>query len=357
MKIMCVARVYPWHRPGGMPFVTQDRAPALAKLGHEVVVVTTAMPEKTLAHEPPGGFAGQCEDDWGPTIVALGDVPPQRWTREFAEACDRFADYFQPAVIHSDSFDNSHPWWADRPECVAVTMHGFTAGGFLTETTKYRLGLRSDPPAFDSVGNLREARALAKANVVIGISHHEKRLIEEYYGVRAKLVYNPIAPYFFEPAHGSQELAPIPDDAYVFCAGNPGTSGNRLFDMADRACRRVGLQCRIVSDVPRREMPALYDGCLCYVLPTVWHTGFDLAVCEANARGRMVFASHVGTYATEKSERAMRTFPPGDENALVAYLEIQKAARVRAMPWQRHWPEHHAAAWIQVFMSHVGVSA
>lgn len=352
MKIMLVCRVYPWHRPGGMPFVTQDRAQALAALGHEVTVFTTPFELAPASSEPMAERGFRASPDGDVRIAWQEHVPHQHWSAAFAESCEKFASAFNPDIIHSDSFDNNHPWiteWTGRCH-TAITLHGFTAGSFITETTRYRLGLRDDPPVFDSTGNLREARALAGVRRVITVSRHEHRLAEQFYGIEPDVLLNPIPDYFFTPTK------PIPEKAYAFCAGVSGTSGNRRFDLAEQVCREIGLPIRVVSHVPRVEMPALYDGCLCYLLPTLWSTGFDGTVAEANARGRIVIASRVGSYAEHEYDSgiSMLTFRPDDvarfRELVVDQMESRRTADVRL---SLHRGKTHAINWIESILGGV----
>lgn len=339
MKIMLCTRVTNLHRAGGMPHVVADRASALAAAGHTVEVVTTSIP----------GLDPMCvpRDYCVSTEAPLGvGSPPQRWTREFSEVCAERYRRFRPDVVHLDSFDRANMWWdggVDRARCrVAITLHGFGWGAFLTNWNRARrLGDLFPKPNFEDMA--AEAAALARADVVIGVSRHEWRMLRDEYGLtQARLVYNPIARCFFD-------TPPAPRlDAYFLSAAVSGQD-TRGFTAAKQACERVGVPFREVRDVPREQMPAVYDGAAALILPTAYGQGYDLAVCEARARGVAAIMSATGSYLSE-AEEFDRLVPPLDAGAVERELRTWSAPNrltVRAVAEERHHPDRHAQAWLR----------
>lgn len=333
MRIVLSCRTYPTQRPGGMPFVCQDRAEALAKLNHEVFVLTTGGgPEKQMLN--------------GVEVRHLS-CPPQQYTTEFAQACTEACTEISPDIIHLDSFDRSHPWWDRRPgnpSVVGVTMHGFGLGSWLSKWNLYLDRPKNNPPALDVKAMQQEAFFLNKADVVIGISRHEYwQLCDVYNLAQARLVYNPIAPYFFD-----RKVSPPPKDGYFLCIGNPGTSGNRHFQAAQQAATRIGSTARVVKGTERSQIPTLYRGARALVLPTFWSQGYDLTVAEAHACERPVIATCTGSYGREGVDNpAIILVPRGDNEALMKAM----AGPLPTVPKKvahRHRPEVHAAEWLAV---------
>src|SRR5262249_27527681 len=200
MRFGCVCRVSPTQRPGGMPFVCQDRAEELARRGHDVHVLTTG---------PPGT---------GPAPVVVNgvsvhhlDCEPQVYSEAFAAGCrDRCRDLC-PRVLHLDSADFARPWWENRPggpQTVAVTLHGFETGAFLTRWNQFRTGV-GPAPEFPAETVRQHARILGTTfDRVLAISLHEFWMLADVYGLwNVALVYNPIAPAFF-----ARPPAPPPAD-------------------------------------------------------------------------------------------------------------------------------------------------
>jgi glycosyltransferase involved in cell wall biosynthesis len=333
MKIMLVTRVYPTHRPGGMPFCVQDRARALARLGHEVDVVTTFKLGVQKIAEDVNGM-GALE------IYHNHNSPEMVWSREFAEACREHYKMFVPDVLHFDSFDRRYQWW---PSSACVTLHGFGWGAFLTRWNMFRAG-RGTFPAFDYPDLRAEAMALQTFDRVIGVSRHEHRMLRDEYGLEnARLVYNPVAPQFFD--------RPLPpsDHAgeYFLCAAVSGQK-ERGFDVAQAACRHAGVRFMEVRNVPREAMLEVYDGARALLLPTFYGQGYDLAVAEARARGVPAIMSSTGSYLAE-AEDFDRLVPPGNiEMTIAAINEWRPCARadVRRAA-EQHRPVRHAMNWLE----------
>lgn len=333
MRIVSVCRAYPTHRPGGMLFCCQDRAEELARQGHEVHVLTTG--------GRPDGLVG------GVNVHHL-PCDPMRYTNGFAEACAKFSGMLNPEVIHLDSADFDRPWWKDCcPKARrAVTMHGFTLGGWLTKWNLHRIDIDGQLDAFPAAQIKREAKLLAGFDAVLAISTHEQYLLEDCYGLNnVKLVYNPIAPYFFE--RGS-ELEREPKR--FICAAISG-HGPRLFRLAELAARKAKVSLQVASDCARSGMPMLYDQAVALIVPTAYAQGYDLTIAESLARRRPVMVARTGSYYRESSE-VIQSFPLGDVDAMARMLKawVKSAPKVSATAADRHRPGKHAQSWLEAVL-------
>lgn len=297
MKIVLVCRVYPTQRPGGMGFVCQDRARELAKQGHEVHVLTTGTGRPNHKYD-------QAEPDQGAVVHHL-DCKPESYSDEFAKECVSTCWKLQPDIVHLDSFDNRRPWWQDLQgkATTGITMHGFCWGTWMT---KVNLAYRDRQPAptFSPEDFERERRLLQTVNRVIGISLHEHWLLRQMMGLfDARLVYNPIAPYFFE------NHTDPPNKKRYLSAAISGHS-ERGWNLAKRAADKAGVELILMSTVDREKMPMLIDSCDGYILPTAYAQGYDLAVCETLARRRRVLVTATGSYLREGEESLLFTLLP-----------------------------------------------
>lgn len=324
-----------------MLFVCQDRAEALAKLGHEVYVLTTGgQPHIRLN---------------GVTVFHL-PCAPQVYSSEFAALCVEQCKQLEPDVLHFDSADLQRPWWTERPgnpRVVAVTMHGFSFGGWLTKWNLYRCGLDPREPTFPAAAIRREAEILRKTfDRVLAISLHEQTMLEDQYGIpQARLVRNPIADYFFD----LPTVLP-PDNKRFLCAAISG-HGQRGFKLAEQAAKAAGVQLQVVSDCVRSKMPCIIDECQGLLLPTFYAQGYDLTVAEALARRRPVVVSATGSYLREWGtsgwpyhdgfESPVITFPAGDAEALAAILRKPMPVVEEEFTDDSHRPKFHAKRWLE----------
>jgi len=302
MKIASVCRAY--GNGGGMENVVDDRAVALREAGHEVVIVHAA--------------DGKYSDDFAAKCVS---------------ECDRFA----PDIIHLDSFDGDRPWWVDRGERVALTVHSTPWSSYFTKWNAWRHDRGKEPGLFFKL-IAQQCDIMAKADVVIAMNRYEHECLRDRCGLlAAKLVYNPIAPYFFEGP-----IAPVPADGYFLHIGNQVVRGYIEFV---QACHAAGVEHHIASGVARRDMPAVYAGCKALVLPTYRADGYDLTVAEANACGRTAIVGATGPYLAECGGGIEAT-PLGDPQALADRLagEFETQDIYEA---SRHEPGYHAHEWLE----------
>lgn len=345
MKIMLVCRCYPTQRPGGMLFVCQDRARALAAQGHDVLVVTTQAKK--------GVAVDLHENDRGVKVWHLGDAEWCAYSDAFARGCVRAAQQFEPTILHLDSVDFKREWWPGvKAKAKVVTMHGFGAGAWLTKWNLARIGEKGFDDATLDLTKLAamagEAEILRNTfDRVLAISKHEFDLLQDFYGVRRsrlRVVYNPIAEDFFD-----LPVVPRPGRPAFLCAAISG-QGERLFSLAKAAAKKAGIPLRTVSDVPRTAMPAQYDAVSAVIVPTAYAQGFDLTIAEANARGRPAIVSSTGSYHRHADERSIIETDLGDVDDL-AYEMSRVVDGDDDREWhvegaQRHRPDIHADNWL-----------
>lgn len=340
MRIVLACRVYPTHRPGGMPFVAQDRAEQLVRLGHEIHVLTTGHPN---------GHDGDIIN--GVTVHYLPS-PPMVYSQEYADACVEFCNRYSPDVIHLDSFDRERPWWALRPgkpKVAACTMHGFAMGSMLTQFNVGRLAHDLYKSTINVHATYDEIISLSSFDRVFAISLHEQTLLEDCYGLRnVELVYNPIPPYFFDRPAVKQ-----PHAKRFLCAAISG-QGTRMFDAARRAAEQRGIELIVASDVPRERMPELYESVTALVVPTLYAQGYDLTVAEALACDRPVILSQTGSYYREfraAKEWPGAMVPLGNEDAIgdamAGYLARPSEVLNGRELALRHHPNRHARRWLE----------
>ena len=331
MKIALACRVYPTHRPGGMPFVVQDRARALAALGHDVHVLTTSK----------DGKSSQL-DDKGVTVHHTNS-PECIYSAAFADECVKYCKAIVFDIVHCDSMNTKIPWWKDVKGYTACTMHGFSWGSFLTQWNMYRIGLVpiNQPPQFKARETLEEVKALNSFGSVIAISKHECQILKKEFGLRhATVVYNPIPDYFFV------DKKPLPAQRMLVCAAISGKK-ERLFDMAKSSASRANIPLSIVSKVPRTQMPRMYDMASALVVPTAYSQGYDLTIAESLARGRPVIVSDVGSAVMEaEGQTGIVVTALGDQHSLIkamsGTLPVVDDQAARA-----HVPKYHAEKWLE----------
>lgn len=352
MKIVSVCKTYPTLRPGGMGFVCQDRAHALRDLGHEVFVVTTGA----------GAAIGDSSSvDNGITIIRC-NCAPSIYSDQFAEQCVYWVNRISPDILHLDSFDVNRAWWTDvspKPKTVAVTLHGFCWGAWMT---KLNLHYRDDaefPSVLPNMGYELERRLLQTFDRVIGISRHEHWMLVQLMGLYdAKLVYNPIAEYFFRNVKPIT-LNPIPRILTSAVSGQQ----IRGWHIVNRVAEKLGMEVVPASRYPREEMPEIIDSCDLMVLPTAYAQGMDLSVAEAIVRHRPVLASATGSYYRECTGsdgiymNCMKVFPVADPDEKLGLLIQEVIAALRGAkppialkadkPEWFHHPTRHAKFWLE----------
>ncbi len=351
MKIVLAVRTYPTRRGGGMPFVTQDRAHELVRQGHEVHILTTGMDQGGMVIEEPVDAWFQDGTEWrkGPTgsAVTVHHLPcaPETYSTTYAQQCDDLVRRLQPEIVHLDGFDRDNPWYSGGTWRKAITLHGFGWGGTLSNWQAYRTG-RGDKPIANFEGMKKESIELRdRFHAVITISTQEYWLAEDLYGLtNVHLVYNPILPdYFIRP------LVPPPAEKQFLCASITGQA-MRCWDFAQACCAEAGVKLVQVKDVPRDQMPALYDQSTAVLVLSLYEQGFDLTCAEAAARGRAIICHNIGSYGREaEGDKFMVTIPPLDRAALIELLQapVENYPLIANLQQSIHQPSTHVAEWFQ----------
>lgn len=338
MRIVLVCKVYPTQRPGGMGFVCQDRARELVQQGHDVHVLTTGK----------RGQAAEINDN-GVAVHHL-ECKEADYSDEFAQGLVRSVNNLGPDILHLDSFDSQRPWWRELKTFVrsrAITMHGFCWGAYFTDLNLCRRGVpRISSGLFDMKKAGREAEYLRDFGTVIGISRHEHWMLHQLMGIEdAKLVYNPIPNYFFDPAP-----KPLPSGKPRFLCAAVSSYGVRGFDYAAKAAEKAGVELATIHSAAREEIPAILDSCHGLVLPTAYAQGMDLTVAEALARRRRVIVTATGSYLRESE-------PGGIYNECLQLVPLVNpvdaiAAAMQKDPEQvwakigNHLPDVHVDKWL-----------
>lgn len=331
MRIALVTRVYPTQRAGGMPHVCRDRAVALAKLGHDVHVITTSRSERA------GEVVAESSERIEGVTVHHCSGPAHEWSAYFAKRCESLVAELAPDVLHLESFDRRNLWWRGHP--TFITMHGVAFGTWATQWNGYR-ALGWGKPELPVEEIAVEATGLALAKRVFAVSRWEQRVIRDQYGVRdVSLIYNPIHEAFFAEPRRAQERT-------YFLAASISGAGPRGFEIARQAASRAGVEMRVVHGLPRTEMPAIYDGARALVLPTIYAQGYDLTVAEARSRGCPAIASPTGSYLDEAREWDEHV-EIGDADGWERALREHQPRRVARSSAYAHEPSEHARAWLR----------
>lgn len=354
LRIMSVVKGYPTQRPGGMLFVARDRAEALAAMGHDVHVVCAGPPTKSDVSALQYENGGMMVQDSRNLCIHYIDAKTCDYSDEFARGCEDRFGRLRPDVLHFDSFDRSRPWWSKlerSKQRIAVTMHGFGFGAWLTEWNRSRLGRQ--PVQAAEIGSLRlndmfaEAKCLRDTfSTVIAISRHEWNMLADQYGVyRPKLVYNPIAPAFF-----TEPSKPLPSTP-LFVSAAVGSHDYRLFDVAEKAAKQAGFEFRALSKVSRDVMPKVYDDATAVVVPSAYAQGYDLTIAEANARGRYAITSSTGSYLQDCSGRGgaivCQLGNVDDFAQTMTHIAANRNMSPIGSLVDRHHPTRHAEEWLE----------
>lgn len=323
MRIVLACRSYPTIKPGGMPFVCQDRAEQLAKEGHDVHILLPG-PQKIFEHK-------------GVTLHFVGG-DFRLYSKDYASGCASACISLSPDIVHLDSADLRSKWWIDRPgkaRAYAITLHGMAIGAMLTRWNLWRLGLKDIDDFRLNLKSLKhEPELLRTFDTVIGISRCELWHLQDIYGLpNAKLVYNPIAACFFAPQ------VPYNPNGDIVAA--------EVFENDARGISAISSWCKVVRDRAREDMVDLYDRCRCLVVPTYYAKGYDLTVAEAAARGRPVVVYGVGSYLMESWENDwIHTVPLGDVLRLHAAAHGTLGIPSKSAA-DKHRPENHVKAWLE----------
>lgn len=342
MRIVLCCRVYSIHeRPGGMIHVIVERAEALARAGHDVHVLTTYSefhPHKTVIN--------------GVTVHHPKEVDTEpRYSSHYSVFCDRQCRRLMPTILHLDSWDKTRPWWHQRPgkpKVIGITNHGEDMGRQFTEWRLFLHGITQVKKIgwFESGPILNERSCAKAADVVITTCRFDRWMLSDLVGLgkKVKLVYNPVAPFYWDDRTASPLSGPL-----RFLTAAVWGSAERGMAIAKEACERVGAE--LVSPPPTREsrfgMPGCYDRCHALLIPGYQSQGYDLTVAEASARRRPIFYNDSGIATMEALDKPwIVPIPVGDSTYLVK--ELQKPMPiVPENAADHHRPEFHIQKWLE----------
>lgn len=327
-KFVFACRAYPTTRVGGMPFVCQDRAEALArlKLGEVHVLTAGNRPSEVLNN----------------VNVHYVGGPEVGYSREYAEGCLSFCRKINPDVVHLDSCDQSHRWWLDLSKKAFLTLHGFGAGA---ELTLFNRGAGNP----DFIKQLPEAKVFRTFQKVFAVSEHELWMLEDIYSLpNAKLLRNPIAEYFFH-ARSDSVVVDVP----TLLSSEVAETSTRNFNATRFVAEKLGWDSKVIRGVSRVDMPWHYDSSSVLFLPTDYSQGFDLTVLEAMARGKHVVAACTGSYSRAKYVYPMlHTYPRNDLDEVVRVLtDVIRFTSVGVLsngPLHESTPFRHVQNWLHL---------
>jgi glycosyltransferase involved in cell wall biosynthesis len=220
------------------------------------------------------------------------------------------------------------------------------------------------------LGRLR--RLAERASALVAVSRATAAELERHWGIppaRITVVPNGVDLPPLEPG-----LAPpgLPDRYLLFVGALEPRKAPELLVEAYRRAAAQGLEAelvlagtgrlaprldapgvRLLGEVPRAALPALYAGALALVMPS-WLEGFGLPPAEALRAGTPAIVSDLPAFAETLGEGALRV-APGDADALAgALLRVAGDADLRArlaaagaeavgpLTWERTARELHA---------------
>jgi glycosyltransferase involved in cell wall biosynthesis len=181
-----------------------------------------------------------------------------------------------------------------------------------------------------------DAGASPRVDLFVANSHFVAQRIRRYYGREAQVVPPPVDVDFFTPGETEPERG--------YCLAVSALAPYKKMDLAIAACRRLGVELRIVGDGPERErlgsqagdgvrflgrvggeaLRELYRGALAFVQPGV--EDFGIAAVEALACGTPVVALGRGG-VRDIAEDETHGVLYADEDGLAA--AIDKARQIR----------------------------
>ncbi len=360
MRICIVTRVAPVHGVGGMQDHARDLALGLARLGHEVEVITSRHPEG-IPEETSEGLRWQFVD------AAGEDFAGKAWRQRSCEAFERSHAQRRFEVVHSEGSSALElvRRGVHRRIPVVVEFHGNFLG---LVKASLRRQLRARRPA----EILREQRALvhlARRHFAKG-NWHLFRTCEAIVPSRQQVadtcrshllrpervhvVPNGVDTALFRPlpqAEARAELS-LPDGLLFLCAGRltadkgthhalralaslrqQGCQG-RLVVVGDGAERgrleRLARDLRLAERVvfagrqPPERMPSYFAAADVFVFPTERDEAAPLVLPQAMACGLPVIASAAGSVAevVHRPGQDGLLVPPGDVPALAEAMRL-----------------------------------
>jgi glycosyltransferase involved in cell wall biosynthesis len=355
MNICMLTRMMPTHGHGGVQDHTAMLASGLARRGHAVTVITTAL-EDGREREALGGVSIEYVSGMAPGKLTGS------WGDESCRAVERLHRAAPFDLIHSQGpagyalvRSNLH---RRLKVPVLIAYHGTHYDELVT---RWRRGFSISP--WRTAKNMvaiaivlrkmaGDFRAIAHTDGVIATSNEQAVLLERVYRVRRErihTVFNGVELEGFTPGvppEGMRErlridpgatvllsvarlirdkgvqhaIAALPEVRRAFPACTLIVVGDGAYRPAlERLARRVGAEeaVRFVGGIPFGELPDYFRLCDLFINSTVQQNGYDLTMVEAMACGKAVVSSNIGSTPTLISDGVDGLlFPTADRGAL-----------------------------------------
>lgn len=352
MEICMMSRSVPAHAIGGMERHIGILCGQLAKLGHSVMVLTTAAPPSG-----PAVLAGG--DGGGVEYRFLDGAVPGKYSRAWWSASRKALMALEPDIVHSQSIGafGALSVIRGRKLPLVATSHGTPISDAVTDLRTH--GMRLHPARLMNTLSRwpHHMRVYGRAGRVIAVSRPiADHLVRYGFAPRSKLsvVLNGIDTDFFQPQDGSSDrerlwgsagpvifsmARVVKDKGFQFLIKampsvlkeHPhallvvGGEGPYLPELRALAGREgVENAVRFTGRIPEEELPSHYRSCDLFALATTFVEGFGLVIAEAMACGRPAAASDIGGVPEVVRDGVTgRIFPPGDQKEITrAILEL-----------------------------------
>lgn len=312
MRIVLVSSEYPPADDlGGIGTNTATVAPALARRGHDVCVVTTGDPGTT---EHRGVTVVRPRHRWLPNRPL--DLMAQR--RRIAAA----AEAFRPDVIHAAEWE-AEAWWLARFGSVPVVTRLATPTYLVEDMNRGRLDARARlVRALERDQTRRSAAVFAPTRAIAdrveadwALGDEAVRLIPNPFELAQVREFGRSQPPFqlperfiafigrMERRKGIEELATAlpavlganPGLEAVFIGRDPGDEEGALMDRFRAHVAPVADRVHVVGSLPRRDALSIVARAEVVALPSLWES-FGYVAAEAMALARPVVATRTGGF-------------------------------------------------------------
>ena len=334
MRIALVSSSYVDHKRSVKEHAIEARAIELARLGHEVHVLTTRSPKV------------RCEINDGVTVHYL-EGEPGRWTEMFAHECLVLCRALKPRILHLEDFEPTLPFWLDKQieaAAVATTLQETLAGWAGTVAMLQKSGKLPDKLK----GTILESRLRAEQDAIESFQHVivtcARDLIRYdslFPGNKPELIYNPIASRFFRPK--SERL----HQGFYLLVGSKLTWKYGSRD-AEQAAYAVGAGLQVITQSRPEKVPGFMDACKGVIVPSFSQWGLSMSACEALARCRpaICYAPSGACYESKWGLDGIVSVPAGDTGALIEELN-KPLPVVHSGAADAFRPEVHATRWLE----------
>jgi glycogen(starch) synthase len=344
MRIVLITPEFPpGTRAGGIGTHSATIAPALARRGHDVCVLTRGAPG---LEERDGVRLERLDHRWLPNRPAEHLLS----LRTIAAAARRF----RPDVVQAPEWE-AEGWWVGRFGRTPLVTRLATPTYLLEE-----LNRRPSDSRARLVRALERDQARRSAAVYAPTRAILERVAADWRLDRARLerIPNPVSIEEIERAGAGEPPFDLPDRFIVFVGRierrkgvaelaaalprvlganpdvhalligpDPGTEEGALTEGLRRSVEPVAERVRFVGELPREQALAVVARAELAVFPSLWES-FGYVALEAMALGVPVVASRAGGLAELVEDgRTGWLVPPGDADALSEALLTRLAAR------------------------------